>query len=489
MYTVKGSPVIDPHPVEGIQTSDGHFVLAGKGLEADYTHEAFAVKIDGTTGAQLWLWPPPQYAAGCSADCDPVSYANGGKWDNAASLAQLPNGGDVLIAGYREVGTYVAPDIEGVSTTYGVTHATVTRLNLATGVEVWTATLFGGITCPFLPDPDLPARMASCSALAASIDVGADGSVYLAGALNMTFGPRSFWGNDNINFHSAGSPTPGTANPFVAKFPAGAFASPSAPTDTDATWVREWGAPMTLSHVFVRTVHPMPNGDAIALLVQSEEFILANGLNLADEIVSHRLNGATGTDAWGPTPLGNGTLNSLMGPNDFSVSDDGSFLYYGGMIAHESGIGLIGFIAKASTSDNSVIWSNRYGVGGPGVIELTQYNECWGIKAMADGGAVMACGTGIEYCSQVTCPGGGTECEDRTRCEAGISDLRTGAVPKTSPQWSTLTIRVDAEGALLWQSVDAHRHSECTSSAPGGCETSSAGEGAVRCYLLLATCY
>ena len=56
-YTLQSYSIADAHPVTGLETSDGGFVLCGKALEADATgspREAFAVKFTGSTIA--WFW-------------------------------------------------------------------------------------------------------------------------------------------------------------------------------------------------------------------------------------------------------------------------------------------------------------------------------------------------------------------------------------------------------------------------------------------------
>ena len=101
------TPIDDFHPVNGIETSDGSFVLAGKGLETSGQPEAFAIKLS-STGAYQASWK---------------SNIVGG--DAANAVIQLPSGGDLLVAGWRTVG--------------GVGYRCVTKLRLADLSEVWTA--------------------------------------------------------------------------------------------------------------------------------------------------------------------------------------------------------------------------------------------------------------------------------------------------------------------------------------------------------------
>lgn len=103
------APVEDFHPVNGIETSDGSFVLAGKGIESGGQPEAFAIKLSSSDGSYQASWK---------------SNIVGG--DAANAVIQLPSGGDLLVAGWRTVG--------------GVGYRCVTKLRLSDLTEVWTAT-------------------------------------------------------------------------------------------------------------------------------------------------------------------------------------------------------------------------------------------------------------------------------------------------------------------------------------------------------------
>ena len=110
--------IFDVHPVHGCLASDGAYMLTGKALESDggTNKKAFAVKINEVTGNIMWVW-------GSSAT---------GVDDAANAILQLPGtnvlgtGGDLIVAGYRVVN--------------GVAQRSLTKLDLATGAETWTAT-------------------------------------------------------------------------------------------------------------------------------------------------------------------------------------------------------------------------------------------------------------------------------------------------------------------------------------------------------------
>ena len=106
--------VHQPRATHGTLTSDGGFVLVGRGTESASSSvlEAFAVKLDAS-GQPVWSW-----RSGAAGD------------DAVSQVVQIPGAiGDLLLAGFRTVS--------------GVYRRSVTKLAHATGVEVWTATSFG----------------------------------------------------------------------------------------------------------------------------------------------------------------------------------------------------------------------------------------------------------------------------------------------------------------------------------------------------------
>lgn len=76
------------------------------------------------------------------------------------------------------------------------------------------------------------------------------------------------------------------------------------------------------------------------------------------------------------------------------------------------------------------------GVGNPKLI----FDECWGIVGTEDGGAVIACGTGIEGCEEWP-----EQSEIRAKC---VSDPRL--------TWRGLVIKIDMNGDEEWHRVDSY---------------------------------
>ncbi|MEE2716492.1 MAG: hypothetical protein VX610_03610, partial [SAR324 cluster bacterium] len=115
----------------------------------------------------------------------------------------------------------------------------------------------------------------------------------------------------------------------------------------------------------------------------------------------------------------------------------------------DAGGGIDGVMTKLSLQGD-VLWSYNYGnpqggvgpfrglgAGNPRLI----YDECWGIQSRGDGGAVMACGTGIEECEPF---------EDND----ALYDECTADPRKT---WRSLVVRVNPQGGPIWHRTDSYR--------------------------------
>ena len=114
--------------------------------------------------------------------------------------------------------------------------------------------------------------------------------------------------------------------------------------------------------------------------------------------------------------------------------------------------GIDGVMTKISPK-GAILWSYHYGnpEGGFGMFRglgtgkrKLIYDECWGIDGTPDGGAVMACGTGIEECEPF-------EADDALYDECTVDPRRT---------WRSLVIRVDAQGSPKWHRLDSYQRLE-----------------------------
>ena len=98
--------------------------------------------------------------------------------------------------------------------------------------------------------------------------------------------------------------------------------------------------------------------------------------------------------------------------------------------------------------DGTQIWARTFGdpVGGVGSFAGLDggdpqliFDECWGVQGLADGGSIVACGTGIEGCDLVE-----NDAELATRCRQD---------PRRT--WRGYVVRFDSDGDLLWQRMDS----------------------------------
>ena len=164
------------------------YVLAGKGVESEEgdgasRRDAFAVRL-GADGSREWTYKSNAQGAGLS--------------DLANAVLQLPNGGDILVAGaQQENGEY---------------RRSLTRLSLATGSAAWTATSFGDA--------------AGTNGAWENLELTSDGqSVLLAGLKGKP-------DTDEFNFKSYGNAEGGTG--VVMQFPVAALTGSTVPTSADA---------------------------------------------------------------------------------------------------------------------------------------------------------------------------------------------------------------------------------------------------------------
>ena len=111
----------DPHPVHGVATSDGGFVLVGKSLDLEEEWQGFVVKFPPNlpTGT-LWLEPGEEFSYQWS-----YSFGSNGKKDGANSVAA--NKDSVFVAGF-------------ITNSSGLIDRYLAKLDLISGNLIWNVT-------------------------------------------------------------------------------------------------------------------------------------------------------------------------------------------------------------------------------------------------------------------------------------------------------------------------------------------------------------
>jgi hypothetical protein len=337
--------------------------------------------------------------------------------DAINACAQLPNGGDVLLVGYSKVSS--------------VLKRSITKLSLSTGAEVWTATDFGDST--------------GAHGAWEGISLTTDGAFAVLGGY--TNKPDT----SEMSFRSYGN-SGGLA--IVSKIPVSSLTSSTAPTSASASWSYSgWSNRMS-----AKAVRPFTNGEIAVML-------FTDGSNA--EMTTLAKLSSSGTVVWGPTNMG---LTHGEG-TDIQVTSFAIFMTGHAECSTSASSGLCGKLTKVEASSGSVAWSQSYSsCGVPNACGYTVIkNECWGLALMNDGGAVLACGTGIEDCSGMT----GQMLSDCQASSPLLADTRADAVARPASVWQSLVIRTDSSGALLWQRVDQFRDDNSPPLGQAGWEASS----------------
>lgn len=330
--------IFDAHPVHGVETSDGSFVMVGRAVESEDSSIlcAFAVKLSSTT---VGVAPSPQWVWRSSAT---------GVNDVSNAVIQLPNG-DLVVAGYRVTGG-------------GVAERSLTKLSLLTGVESWTA---------LWPSAGGAQKHSAWE----MVDVTTDGaSVILAGLQNAD-------SLEEFNFKSYGNVISGSA--IVQRVPVSTLTGGSGPTNSMVTWTFSSADYMT-----AKAARPLADGSVIALLYSEQK--LCSLVKLTP----------SGAAMWGPADYaaqhGEGTdIVVAADGQSFLISGHGDGGIAGTLSARLSKVSLSGAY-EWGRSYHSTPFD---GTAGPSAKLIK--NECWGLQALSDG-YILGCGTGIENCMDLS---------------------------------------------------------------------------------------
>lgn len=404
----EGSFGEDPHPVHGTQTADGGYVVGGKSLDTGGAWEGFILKVlpsdlsgylnltEPSDGNQSFVWVQ--------------TFGSSGKKDGVNNLASV--GDAVLAGGFKSVDD-------------GSQDAYLVKYSSSLGTKVWEYLL--------------PEASSGLSSAYEVICATPDGGLISGGLFDSS--KDGFEG-----FKSYGNPSSGKA--FVAYYSPDQVSSGTAPVSP--LWRKDFNGSMTVKGI-------RPIGD-------TGEFILLTSLVDSPHIPSLKRLDSTGNVLWEKT------YPTRAEPTDVCVlSSNGkvtgfAFCGHGHMSA-----GTLDSYLTTLDLNGTVIWTREFGDPSGGVGKFTGlssgnpqliYDESWGIQATADGGMLVASGTGIEGCD----PWQGTD-SNQTRIsilQECLSDPRT--------DWRGMITKFDANGTQVWQRVDSFMPPDGGNASSSACE-------------------
>ena len=374
----------DPHPVHGIATDDGGYVLVGKSITARDGWGGFGLKVGPSlpTGTGIFLEPGEGDAFGWA-----VTIGSAG---TRSALLNAAAGQDaVFLAG-------LLSSADGNADMYLAKHA------LADGRLIWEKRF---------PDP----RPTGHGAIE-SIQLTADGGLIAGAVVNAAA--------DGLEgFKSFGNPVGGQAHLFyLSPEQVSADTAPQAPT-----WQRTLDAYET-----VKAVREVTQGDpGFVLLVGAED----------------APPGVVRTDRAGD-PLWQQSYPGRFEPTDLTLNvRDGVHVGYT-FTGHGGNEGRLDGQLTHIGLNGEQIWARSFGdpVGGVGPFAglgagnpQLIYDECWGIAGLSDGGTVVGCGTGIEGC-ELWERGSAI----RTECEADPRKTWRGMVVRFDANGEKIWERIDS---------------------------------------------
>ena len=404
----EGSFGEDPHPVHGTQTSDGGYVVGGKSLDAGGEWEGFVLKVipSGFSG-YLNLNEPGE---GNQSYSWAKTFGTAGKKDGVNNLASV--GEAVFAAGFKSVSD-------------GSQNACLFKYSSVDGATLWEHLL-----------------SESSNGLSSAFEVicsTSDGGLITGGVYDSA--------KDGLEgFKSYGNPSSGKA--FVAYYSPDQVSSSVGPVSP--SWRKDFNASLT-----VKGIRPIGKTGEYILLTSKADG--ENAPHLA------RLD-SQGNLLWEKT------YPTRAEPTDVSVlANDGTltgfaFCGHGGKSS-----GLLDSYLTVVDLNGTIRWTREFGdpVGGVGKFAGLSsgnpkliYDESWGIQSTADGGMLVASGTGIEGCD----PWQGSD-SNQTRIailQECVSDPRT--------DWRGMITKFDANGTQIWQRVDSFMPPDGGSASSSACE-------------------
>ena len=404
----EGSFGEDPHPVHGTQTSDGGYVVGGKSLDAGGEWEGFVLKVvpSGFSG-YLDLNVPGE---GNQSYAWVNTFGTTGKKDGVNNLASVEDA--VFAVGFKSVSD-------------GSQDACLFKYSSVDGAMVWEHLL-----------------SESSNGLSSAFEVVCstpDGGLITGGVYDSA--------KDGLEgFKSYGNPSSGKA--FVAYYSPAQVSSSVAPFSP--SWRKDFKASLT-----VKGIRPVGKTGGFILLTSKADGDNAPHLARLD---------SQGKVLWEKT------YPTRAEPTDVSVlASDGTltgfaFCGHGGKSS-----GLLDSYLTVVDLNGTVRWTREFGdpVGGVGKFAGLSsgnpkliYDESWGIQSTADGGMLVATGTGIEGCD----PWQGSD-SNQTRIailQECVADPRT--------DWRGMITKFDANGTQIWQRVDSFMPPDGGNASSSACE-------------------
>ena len=380
-----GGEESDPHAVHGFEVMNNGFVLSGKSIDSEGTEEGFVIKFpDNLPDDRIFLSPDEEYSFDWV-----YLFGSSGKRDGANGAASIFD--SVFVAGYKENNS-------------GVIKGYLAKVSLQDGKLKW--------------EKSFESMSKNKSSAFESILITSDQGLILSGVTNSH--KDSFEG-----FKSYGNPQSGET--LVMYFDKESLISDSPPTKPS------WEITLKNSR----------SGITIKEITEDNSFAIATKTNNEEGIAKIIKIDNRGKVIWSKKYPNFGEITDID-ISSLSGREDGIFI---SGHKHDDFGGIDGSIGKVSL-DGKLIWNFSFGnpLGGKNKFseiknknEKMVLDECWGISAISDGGAVMACGTGIEECEMFE--------NDNKLYEQCSNDPRT--------TWRSLLIRVDKNGKQLWQHVDS----------------------------------
>ena len=332
----------DPHPVHGIATPDGGYLVVGKTL----------AKAEGWGGFALKLGPPAPMGNGVLLEPGESpsfrwSIALGEGSGKSALLNAASSQSSVFLAGlHTESG--------------GHTAMYLAKHSLEDGSLIWEK------------------RFGSQGAIEA-IQISAEGGLIAVGVVNAPMGGLE-------GFKSFGNPFGGQAHAFyLSPEQVAADSPPDSPT-----WSKTYG-----QHGTIKALRPLPStlGGFIFLLgSEGAPPVLMKTDDQGEPIWEQNYPGRfEATDVALHMPGGELQGYTFAGHG----GEDGA------LDAQLTRVDLTGEVSWALSFGDPAGGVGRFAgldSGDPRLI----YDECWGIQGLPDGGVVLGCGTGIEGCELIS---------------------------------------------------------------------------------------